>query len=95
MPEEGNIVEKNINRRVKLLAIPPEQILALFKEGMKFRKNFKIVSGAPSDAKVVNIINDPIRNQVMMVVKSATFDEVPVREVPPILTIDIEYGAVK
>ena len=79
-------------RRVKFLMCDPAGFMALFKEGMKFRKNFRIVKGLPKDAKLISVAYDMQRGGIMMIVESQEYDEVQPTNQPPIQQVEIEVG---
>lgn len=76
-------------RRVKFLMINPGDFMAFFKKGLKVRSGFKIVKGIPADAQILTITYDHLRNGIVIVVESETYDEVEPGVTPPIELIEI------
>lgn len=79
-------------RRVRMFMVKPDDFMFLFTKGLKWRKNTRIVAGAPDDAQVIAVAPDSIRNGIMLVVQSATFDEIPINVLPPVVPIEIDVG---
>ena len=81
-------------RRVKMLMVNPADFMFLFTKGLKFRKNYKIIKGVPEDAQIIAAVADSARNGIMLVVKSAEYDEVPINVLPPVEPVEIDLNAV-
>lgn len=79
-------------RRVKMFMVKPDDFMFLFTKGLKWRKNTTIMEGAPDDAQVIAVAADSIRNGIMLVVQSASFEEVPINVLPPVVPIEINVG---
>lgn len=79
-------------RRVKMLMVNPADFMYLFTKGLVFRKQTKIVKGVPEDAVLVAIAADSMRNGIMLVVESQTYDEVPINVLPPVEPVSIDLG---
>jgi hypothetical protein len=84
-------------RRIKTMVINPIGFMSLFTQGLRFRKQTQIVSGVPEDARLVGMAYDTRRDLVLMMIESASFDEVPVTEQPPFLMLKIQtqFGITK
>ena len=82
-------------RRVAMLMVKPGEFMFLFKKGLRFQKNFKVIEGLPEDAKLISVAPDSIRNGIMLVVQSSEFDEVPITVLPPIIPVNIDLDAIK
>lgn len=77
-------------RRVKLLMVNPTDFMYMFTKGLKWRKNWSIIEGVPEDAKVIAITPDSIRNGIMLVVESDSYDEIPINVLPPAEPVSID-----
>lgn len=82
-------------RRVAMLMVKPGEFMFLFKKGLRFQKNFKVIEGIPEDAKIIAVAPDSIRNGIMLVVQSAEFDEIPITTLPPIIPVNIDLDGIK
>lgn len=78
-------------KRYKFLHMTPENFLFLFKEGMKYKKNFAITQGFPEDAKAVAVVANTTTQGIMILVYSEKYDVVPDGEQPPVEKIVINY----
>lgn len=79
-------------RRVRMMMVDPTAFMSFFKKGMVLDKRVKIIEGAPADAKLVAVVRDDMRNGMMMVLESPSYDEVPINVLPPIEPVQIEIG---
>lgn len=79
-------------RRVRMLMVNPSDFCFLFTKGLEFKKHTKIIKGAPEDAEVIALVADSVRNGVMLVVKSESYDEVPINVLPPVESVEIDMG---
>lgn len=79
-------------RRVRMLMVNPADFMYLFTKGLVLRKHTKILEGLPEDATLIAIAADSIRNGIMLVVESSTFEEIPINVQPPIVPVKIEIG---
>jgi hypothetical protein len=82
-------------RRVKMLMVKPAEFMFLFTKGLRFQKNFKIISGIPEDTKLIAIAADSIRNGIMLVVSSSEYDEIPINVLPPVEMVNIDLDGIK
>lgn len=81
-------------RRVRMLMVNPADFMYLFTEGLVFRKRAELIKGVPDDAVLIAIAADSMRNGIMLVVQSKTFDEIPINELPPVIPVSIQTGVV-
>lgn len=79
-------------RNLALLFVEPAGFAALFREGMQWRANSKIVKGIPKDAKVEYVFANSERAGVMIMLSSKNFEPVMNGVMPPILPIEISVG---
>jgi len=79
-------------RRAKMLMVNPVDFMFLFTKGLKWRKNTSLVSGIPEDAELLTIAAEPVRGGIMLVVKSASYPEIPISQMPPIELVEIQTG---
>lgn len=77
-------------RRVRFMMINPADFMQFFKKGLKVRAGFKVIKGAPADAEIVTITYDNLRNAIVIVVQSETYDEVKPGVLPPVEPIEID-----
>lgn len=77
-------------RRVRMLMVNPTDFMFLFKKGMVFAKGYKIIDGVPEDAKIIAVAPDSIRNGIMLVVESSTYEEIPINVLPPVQPVSID-----
>ena len=76
-------------RRVKFLAVSPGEIMSLFKKGLKVRGGFKVIKGAPADAKVLTVTYEARLDKFLIVIESDSYDEVPDTQMPEIEPVEI------
>jgi len=76
-------------RRVKFLMINPANFMQLFRKGLKLHTGYKVIEGVPADAQIVTITYDNLRNGIVVVVESETYDEVEPGVIPPIEAVSI------
>jgi hypothetical protein len=79
-------------RRVRMLMVNPVDFMWLFTKGLAFRKQLKIIDGVPEDAKLVAVMADSVRNGIMLVVESASYDAIPINAMPPVQPVKISTG---
>ena len=79
-------------RRVRRFMVKPADFMFLFTKGLKWRKNTTIIKGVPEDAVIIAVVPDSVRNGIMMVVQSASFEEIPYNVLPPTDFIEIDVG---
>lgn len=84
--------QKIKTRNLALLFVEPAGFAAMFKEGLKFRANTKIVKGLPEDAVIEHIFLDNQRAGIMIIVRSKEFAPVQMGVMPPILHVEIEVS---
>ena len=75
--------------RRAMFMVDPIEFMFLFTTGLEFRRGTKILSGVPKDAKFIALMPDVRRQGVHMVLESASFKEIPINELPPIIPIKI------
>lgn len=81
-------------RRVKMMMVNPADFMFLFTKGMTFRKHTKLIEGLPEDAQLIAIAADSVRNGIMLVVQSESYDPVPATVLPPVEMVKIQTGVV-
>lgn len=79
-------------RRVKMLMVNPTDFMFLFTKGIEFRKHTKLIKGLPEDAKLISLAAESVRHGIIFVVESATYEEIPAGEMPPIEIVEIQHG---
>ncbi len=79
-------------RKVRIMMISATEFMFLFLKGMVFRKQTKIVDGAPDDAQIVGVAYEAQRNGIMLVVKSEEYDEIPINILPPVQVVTLSIG---
>jgi len=82
-------------RRVKMLMVKPGEFMFLFKKGLRFQKNFKVISGVPDDAKLITVVPDSIRNGIMLVVESSEYEPIPINVLPEVEPVNIDLDGIK
>jgi hypothetical protein len=95
MSEEINKVAENSEvptRRAKMLMVNPTDFMFLFTKGLRFRKQAKLIEGLPEDAELIAVAADPVRHGIMLVVKSESYDEIPIDKMPPTELVSIDVG---
>lgn len=91
-PKNEMVDENTPLRRVRFLVINPNDFLMLFQKGIVFAKRTQIMDGVPEDAQVVGMNVDHVRGGIILVVQSATYEEVPMTVMPPVQHISIKWG---
>lgn len=81
-------------RRAKMLMVNPADFMYLFTKGLEFRKHTKLIAGIPEDAELIAVAAEPVRHAIMLVVKSKTYEPIPINEMPPIELVSIQTGRV-
>ena len=81
-------------RRAKMLRVEPADFMFLFTKGLLWRKNTRLVAGVPDDAEILTIAADPLRHAIFIVVKSSTYEPIPIEQIPPIELVEIQTGRV-
>lgn len=79
-------------RRVRMLMVNPTDFMYLFTKGLEFRKRTKISEGVPEDAKLIAVAADSVRNGIMLVVESDSYEPIPINVLPPVQPISIQTG---
>lgn len=89
------IEQKDVpTRRVRMMMVNPADFMFLFTKGMTFRKHSVLIEGLPEDAQLIAIAADSIRNGIMLVVQSDSFDEIPIDVLPPVQRVQIQTGII-
>lgn len=78
--------------RRKMLMVNPADFMALFTKGVVFNKKTELIAGLPADAELLTIAAEPVRGGVMLVVRSDSYDEIPINEMPPVELVSISIG---
>lgn len=92
-PDLEKLKETEIpTRRAKMLMINPADFMVLFTKGIVFKKHTRVIEGIPEDAKLIGLAAEPVRNGVILVVESDTYDEIPINVMPPIEVVSINMG---
>lgn len=81
-------------RRAKMLMVNPGDFMFLFTKGLKWRKNTQLIAGIPDDAELIAVAAEPVRHAIMLVVKSSTYEPIPIDQMPPIELVEIQTGRV-
>lgn len=79
-------------RKIRLLYVDPSQFMSLFKDGMKFREDVKLISGVPLDAKLLAVTYDPTVHGILLVVTSDEYEDVPHGRALPMVQVDLRVG---
>lgn len=87
--------DKTPTRRVRMMQVDPASFMMLFTKGMKFDRTVKIIDGVPADAKLLTVSYDAVRNGIIFVLESETYDEIPINVLPPIEYVGIQFGKKK
>ncbi len=81
-------------RKVKMMMVNPADFMFLITKGMTFRKHTKLIEGLPEDAQLVALAADSIRNGVMLVVQSESYEPVRADTLPPVEMVKIQTGVI-
>lgn len=81
-------------RRAKMLMVNPADFMYLFTKGLEFRKHTKLIAGIPDDAELIAVAAEPVRHAIMLVVKSSTYEPIPIDQMPPIELVEIQTGRI-
>lgn len=90
--EDQEFVEGVPVRRVKMLMVNPVDFMYLFTKGLEFRKHTKLIEGLPDDALLISVAAEPVRNGIILVVKSESYDPTPLSALLPVELVSISTG---
>ncbi len=80
------------DRRIRILLIDGAAMMAMFKEGLKVRQDYKIIKGVPSDAQLMGVSIDHATGCPVMVVWSSEFENIPEGKQFPRIQVQIRTG---
>jgi hypothetical protein len=69
--------------------VNPADFISLFRKGLKLHAGYKVIKGVPADAEIITVTYDNLRNAIVVVVQSETYEEVEPGVMPPIQVVDI------
>jgi hypothetical protein len=81
-------------RKVKMMMVNPADFMFLFTKGMTFRKHTKLIEGLPADAQLIALAADSVRNGIMLVVQSESYEPVRADTLPPVELVRIQTGVI-
>ena len=79
-------------RRVRMLVANATDIMVLFKEGMKFRRETTILAGVPDGAKLLTVASEPVNHGIIFVVEHESYEPVPINVIPPMIYVKVQTG---
>ena len=92
VPSKAGKEELKTMRRVRFLVVNPTDFLLLLTKGLVLSKRIELLEGVPADAMLVNMTVDHVRGSIVFVVQSSEYDEVELKDMPPVQEVAISQG---